>query len=68
MLAETADREGAIEAVLRERPDVCLLDIHMPGGGIEAAAMLAEVAPRTAVVMLTVSARTVTLATFEVTV
>jgi DNA-binding NarL/FixJ family response regulator len=55
VLAETADREGAIEAVLREQPDLCLLDIHMPGGGIEAAAALAVMAPHTAVVMLTVS-------------
>jgi DNA-binding NarL/FixJ family response regulator len=55
VLAEAADAEGAVEAVLRERPDVCLLDVRMPGGGIEAAAQLAKRAPATAVVMLTVS-------------
>ncbi|MFI5005530.1 MAG: response regulator [Solirubrobacterales bacterium] len=55
VLAEAADCEGAVEAVLRERPDVCLLDVRMPGGGIEAAARLAKLAPATAVVMLTVS-------------
>jgi DNA-binding NarL/FixJ family response regulator len=55
VLAEAADRDGAVEAVLRERPDLCLLDISMPGGGIEAAAILAKTAPGTAVVMLTVS-------------
>jgi DNA-binding NarL/FixJ family response regulator len=55
VLAEAADRDDAVEAVLRERPDICLLDINMPGGGIEAAAILAKAAPRTAVVMLTVS-------------
>ncbi len=55
VLAEAADRDGAVEAVLRERPDICLLDISMPGGGIEAAAILARAAPATAVVMLTVS-------------
>jgi DNA-binding NarL/FixJ family response regulator len=55
VLAEAADADGAVEAVLRERPDVCLLDIRMPGGGIEAAARLTERAPATAVVMLTVS-------------
>jgi DNA-binding NarL/FixJ family response regulator len=55
VLAEAADRDGAVEAVLRERPDVCLLDICMPGGGIEAAEILAKEAPGTAVVMLTVS-------------
>jgi DNA-binding NarL/FixJ family response regulator len=56
VLAEAADRDGAVEAVLRERPDVCLLDVYMPGGGIETAAILAQEAPATAVVMLTVSA------------
>jgi DNA-binding NarL/FixJ family response regulator len=55
VLAEVADGEGAVEAVLRERPDICLLDVRMPGGGIEAAARLSELAPATAVVMLTVS-------------
>ncbi len=55
VLAEAADRDGAVKAVLRERPDLCLLDIHMPGGGIQAAATIASVASATAVVMLTVS-------------
>jgi DNA-binding NarL/FixJ family response regulator len=56
VLAEAADAHGAVEAVLRERPDACLLDVRMPGGGIEAAVRVAELAPDTAVVMLTVSA------------
>ncbi|HXA55233.1 MAG TPA: response regulator transcription factor [Solirubrobacteraceae bacterium] len=55
VVAEAADADGAVEAVLRERPDVCLLDVKMPGGGIEAATRLATLAPGTAVVMLTVS-------------
>ncbi|HEY7952098.1 MAG TPA: response regulator transcription factor [Solirubrobacteraceae bacterium] len=55
VLAEASDCDGAIKAVLRERPDVCLLDIFMPGGGIQAAAAVAALAPATAVVMLTVS-------------
>lgn len=55
VVAEAADRDGAVEAVLRERPDICLLDVRMPGGGIEAVAILANAAPETAVVMLTVS-------------
>jgi DNA-binding NarL/FixJ family response regulator len=55
VLAEAADGDGAVEAVLRERPDICLLDIRMPGGGIEAAARLTRLVPDTAVVMLTVS-------------
>jgi DNA-binding NarL/FixJ family response regulator len=55
VLAEADDGEAAVTAVLRERPDACLLDVRMPGGGIETAARLAQLAPNTAVVMLTVS-------------
>ncbi len=53
--AEAADAAGALEGALRERPDVCLLDVHMPGSGIEAAARIAHQLPEAAVVMLTVS-------------
>lgn len=55
VLAEAGDADGAVEAVLRARPDACLLDVRMPGGGIEAAMRLGQLAPNTAVVMLTVS-------------
>ena len=55
MCAEAADARSAIDAALRERPDVCLLDIHMPGDGIHAAEVIAHKLPETAVVMLTVS-------------
>lgn len=55
MVAEAADCEGAVAAVLRELPDICLLDVRMPGGGIEAARRMSESGVRTAVVMLTVS-------------
>lgn len=55
VVAEAADRDRAVSAVLRERPDVCLLDIRMPGGGIEAASRLREAELPTSVVMLTVS-------------
>jgi DNA-binding NarL/FixJ family response regulator len=53
--AQAADARSAIEAARRERPDVCLLDIHMPGDGIRAAESIANELPDTAVVMLTVS-------------
>jgi DNA-binding NarL/FixJ family response regulator len=55
VVGEAADGDGAVDTVLRMRPDVCLLDIYMPGGGIEAARRVSEVAPSTSVVMLTVS-------------
>jgi DNA-binding NarL/FixJ family response regulator len=53
--AEAADAESAIEAAKRERPDVTVLDIHMPGNGIHAAQVISRDVPDTAVVMLTVS-------------
>jgi DNA-binding NarL/FixJ family response regulator len=53
--AEAGDAAGAIEAATRELPDVCLLDIHMPGDGIHAAEAISHELPDTAVVMLTVS-------------
>ena len=53
--ADVADAGAAIDAAVREKPDVCLLDIHMPGSGIKAAAEIASRLPDTAVVMLTIS-------------
>ncbi|HUH80847.1 MAG TPA: response regulator transcription factor [Solirubrobacteraceae bacterium] len=55
VVAEAADCEGAVAAVVGELPDVCLLDVHMPGGGIEAAHRIRESGVRTAVVMLSAS-------------
>jgi DNA-binding NarL/FixJ family response regulator len=55
ILAEADNGPAAVEAALRERPDLCVLDIKMPGGGIEAAAEIGLELPETAIVMLTVS-------------
>ena len=55
VVAEVARADAAVESALRERPDVCVLDINMPGSGIAAAARITEQLPGTAVVMLTVS-------------
>ncbi len=55
VVGEAEDSDGAVKAVLTREPDVCLLDISMPGGGLEAARHISERAPETAVVMLTVS-------------
>lgn len=55
VVGEAGDCEGAVEVTLRELPDICLLDVCMPGGGVEAAAAIAAGAPATFVVMLTVS-------------
>jgi DNA-binding NarL/FixJ family response regulator len=53
--ADTADAASAVQAAVRERPDVCLLDIRMPGGGLSAAWEIAARLPRAKIVMLTVS-------------
>lgn len=55
VVGEAADAAGAVAQALRHRPDVALLDINMPGGGIRAAAEIAITLPETAVVMHTVS-------------
>jgi DNA-binding NarL/FixJ family response regulator len=53
--AAVADAVEAVQAALRERPDICLLDIQMPGSGLAAAWEIASRLPRTRIVMLTVS-------------
>ncbi|WP_129337958.1 response regulator [Cellulomonas endophytica] len=55
VVAEAPDGPGAVAAALATRPDVCLLDIHMPGSGILAAAEITQELPGTPVVMLTAS-------------
>jgi DNA-binding NarL/FixJ family response regulator len=55
--AEVADGAAAVQAALRERPDLCLLDIRMPGtSGIAATREITSRLPGTTVVMITVSA------------
>jgi DNA-binding NarL/FixJ family response regulator len=55
VVAEAPDAFGAIEAAVHERPDVCLLDIHMPGGGVAATWEISARVPQSKIVMLTVS-------------
>ena len=55
VLGEGASAEEAVELAVRHRPDVALLDIHMPGNGIQAAQQISRSAPQTAIVMLTQS-------------
>jgi DNA-binding NarL/FixJ family response regulator len=52
---EAGNAADSVAAAERERPDVCVLDVHMPGNGIAAAAQIAALLPETAIVMLTVS-------------
>ena len=55
VVSEAADAAAGTEAVIRERPDICLMDIGIPGGGISATREISRRAPGTAVVMLTAS-------------
>ena len=50
--AEVDAADAAIDAALRERPDLCLVDVRLAGGGVAAAASIADRLPSTAVVML----------------
>jgi DNA-binding NarL/FixJ family response regulator len=53
--AEAASGPEAVRFTQEHQPDVVLLDIHMPGGGIRAAAEISRLLPEIAIVMLTVS-------------
>jgi two-component system nitrate/nitrite response regulator NarL len=53
--AEVADAASAIDAAMNLAPDLCLIDIKMPGNGIAATAAIAAMVPQTKIVMLTVS-------------
>jgi DNA-binding NarL/FixJ family response regulator len=53
--AVAADAAEAVRGAVRERPNLCLLDIRMPGSGLAAAWEITARLPRAKVVMLTVS-------------
>lgn len=55
VVGEAADCETAVAAVMQREPDLCLLDVCMPGGGVAAAQRIARSEAQTAIVMLTVS-------------
>ncbi|MEO5829214.1 MAG: response regulator transcription factor [Rhodanobacter sp.] len=52
---EGATADEAVQLALEHRPDVALLDIHMPGNGIYAAARISRELPEAAIIMLTQS-------------
>jgi len=53
--AEAQDGQSAFDRAMETRPDVCLLDINMPGSGIAATTRIAAALPGTPIVILTVS-------------
>lgn len=52
VVAEAVDASGAVAAALEHRPQVCLLDVDMPGGGVEAADRIVAQLPATKIAML----------------
>lgn len=55
IVAEASSGDEAVIATTLHQPDLCLLDVHMPGSGITACSTIVATCPETAVVMLTVS-------------
>jgi DNA-binding NarL/FixJ family response regulator len=55
VVGEASDAEGAIELALGRQPNVAILDVEMPGGGLVAAERITAAQPSIKVVMLTVS-------------
>jgi DNA-binding NarL/FixJ family response regulator len=55
IVGDAADAESALALARSELPHVMILDIAMPGGGLEAAHAIALACPATRIVMLTVS-------------
>lgn len=53
--AEAADAAAAVQAALDERPDICLLDLRMPGGGLATVWEIGARLPEAKIVILTVS-------------
>jgi two-component system nitrate/nitrite response regulator NarL len=55
LVAEGETAEDAIQIAKAHLPDILLLDVSLPGGGVEAARVIAKACPAVKVVMLTVS-------------
>ncbi|MBI4494057.1 MAG: response regulator transcription factor, partial [Chloroflexi bacterium] len=54
-VGQATDAAGAVRLAREHLPDVALLDISMPGDGLQAARDIAAACPATKIVMLTVS-------------
>ncbi|HEX6001350.1 MAG TPA: response regulator transcription factor [Hyphomicrobiaceae bacterium] len=57
IVGEGATADDAIHIAEKELPDILLLDISIPGGGIEATRSITRISPLTKVVVLTISER-----------
>ena len=55
VIAEAEDAPSAVESAIAEQPDICLLDVRMPGSGIAAVWEIAARCPGTRIIMLSIS-------------
>ena len=51
--AEAGTGAEAVAAALREHPDLCLLDVHMPDDGMAAAMAIRQALPATKIILIT---------------
>jgi DNA-binding NarL/FixJ family response regulator len=55
VLGQAGSKDGALKLIANENPDVALLDVSMPGGGLQTAKEVNELYPDVTIIMLTVS-------------
>ena len=55
IVGEGSSKEDALRIAMQQRPDILLLDISMPGGGLDALSLILGQIPDQKIVMLTVS-------------
>lgn len=55
IVAEGSSKDDALRIAANLRPDVMLLDISMPGGGLNAIPLILDIVPLQKIIMLTVS-------------
>lgn len=55
LVGQAIDADSALAAFIRLQPDVMLLDLHIPGGGLDAIARIRAEAPAARIVVLTAS-------------
>src|SRR5690349_21193608 len=53
VVGEGVDAASTVAASLRERPELCLISLDLPGGGLHALAEIARRLPATTVIALT---------------
>jgi DNA-binding NarL/FixJ family response regulator len=56
IVAEVSSADAAVAEAVAHHPDLCLLDLYMPGGGIDATRRIHFEVPESKIVVLTVSA------------